>query len=605
MKRLLCLFALFTLVSPLLAYKTFKGNPRWPLKSGYHLTVNLHPDYFSRSSGWYSDAVLGVFDWSGLPGSSFRARVVQQRASYQNHADGINTWVRRDLGSSVGPSVSFVMYRGAVMLDCDVVFNTSTRWYWQANVFDPSANRHSPAHPISIRGVARAMAGRSAGLDHENGYVSCTNRHYSHGAHVQHTAGLGLLPHAEDRQGIRALYRGTGTEVNLKALAYMPPKTASSAAWRRWVGGSVRAGARLSFECQIENCGNVDVANYGVRWFLSRDKRFDNLDVRIQGAVGPRHPAHATWTIKSSGLVPANLVEGTYYLGMVVDPDNRLRERYENDNVALLGQINVVGTPDLAVEATRATSRATRGARVAISVTVRNRGNGTSPTFRAGLFSSSQNETRYNNIRSWWQGSFVGPSLRPGQVITRMVYVVVPNDACGGLKHVLHVHVDDLQRIVESNENNNVGRAALYVQWPQTSAYQIGVTQPVISSADPASRYSLCSHKSGSLPQNTWYVFLWGCSGTSPGLTIPGLGVLRLNFDACTNLGLSLFGTPLFDRLIGPQPPASFVGPVGRLVGGTWLRPVRGRSLHWSALYLVPGKNLVGVANSSVRMLVR
>lgn len=92
----------------------------------------------------------------------------------------------------------------------------------------------------------------------------------------------------------------------------------------------VSAGQALTVEQTVENHG-IASHTFQVRWYLSTNYLISTSDTllatstMIKGVGGPH-----TWT--RNVVLPANLASGTYWIGVVVDTQNAVAERNENNN---------------------------------------------------------------------------------------------------------------------------------------------------------------------------------------------------------------------------------------------------------------------------------
>lgn len=595
-------------LSALMAYKTFPGTPRWPLKGGVHYTLNLQPNSFQPNSPWDLEARWALQDWASIPATSLNVRVARNsNARYTNHADGINTWETTAQPNVSWYALSFVRYTGSTMTDVDVCLNVAPKFQWVTGEYDPTKERLRIDSPLSVRGVARSMIGRSLGLDYENNFLTTTNSWYTHGSGVQHAPGyVAMLPHANDRAGARFLYpKANEFETNLMVTGWREPKLGSGAARRIWHTGSYAAGASLPFTYYVENPGNVQMpASVRAGYYLSKDAKISTSDVLVGLNYWlPGVGKHEQWFMQSKAQLPARLASGDYYLGVIIDDKGSVKESYEDDNVALVGKIHIT-VPDLVMEALSVDDATPlRGGWVKASFAIRNVGQEPTPTSEVWLFLGIQNEMKYHPTRTWLRGKHGIPTLAAQGRYTSSLVFQVPPEICAEREYRLHIVVDPQDKVGEEREDNNLLRLGIRPRWSPTGGYSNGAMAPAVSATDPQSLFPLCSARTGSLPSGTLYLFLMTCSGTSPGIVVPGLGTLPLNWDVCSEIGFGLHGT-LFQNLVGVQGRAP-EGNAGRVLGGPWLQPLLGRVAHFASIYFVPQTGLVGITKNAVPMQVR
>ncbi|MEO1996328.1 MAG: choice-of-anchor Q domain-containing protein, partial [Planctomycetaceae bacterium] len=102
--------------------------------------------------------------------------------------------------------------------------------------------------------------------------------------------------------------------------------------------GALTPGDRFNFSYQISNSGAADAGEFGLEWYLSQDSIIEKSDHRIgrQNILGLA--AGATTPAAIKGLVLPTLADpiwngnGTYYVGMIVDPDGAIAESKEANN---------------------------------------------------------------------------------------------------------------------------------------------------------------------------------------------------------------------------------------------------------------------------------
>ncbi|GAB4158363.1 MAG: hypothetical protein Fur0037_25910 [Planctomycetota bacterium] len=192
------------------------------------------------------------------------------------------------------------------------------------------------------------------------------------------------------------------------------------------------------------------------------------------------------------------------------------------------------------------------GGTVTLRTTVLNTGPAAAGSFEVEHFLSRDTAFDTSDI---YLGGYTVPGLGVNQSSTDSRTVQLPMRAGAGL-YILFAVVDRANRVVEVDENNNLGRYAQFVQ---------GVTcTPTLEFRDdllyPYDRASVPAAGGGTvLPTviarcaapGTAYVIAWGGSGTQPGTTVaPGVTV-PLNADLLTSAGLGLVNGPIFAGFYG------------------------------------------------------
>lgn len=166
---------------------------------------------------------------------------------------------------------------------------------------------------------------------------------------------------------------------------------------------SVERGLTIDVTDVVRNTGNTKVAaTFRVGIYLSDDSAISTSDQLL----GVRYVSGLGSGKSSSGLgtmtIPANTTPGTYYVGAIVDDENRVEEVDEQNNAARSsscsdGRLEVTdpGTPqpDLVVLATsHSPCTVERGDSISVSDTVMNQGTAnTTASFRVAIYLSTDN----------------------------------------------------------------------------------------------------------------------------------------------------------------------------------------------------------------------
>ena len=612
-RRGLKLAALFALVLLLGAFTRFAGLPVWPRNAqNRNYVANLHPTPFPLNGAFYNEATRATFDWVATGANSFVDGATNIALSSNNHADGINTWEFVPQAAGV-LAVTFVRWTGSTMTDCDMQFtNTVT---WATGQADP--NEFLPDY--DFRGVARHETGHAIGFDHEDALLDNMNSYYTVGGFVPHAVGnsvsgrvYGQLPHADDKFGVRIAYPPPvpTTSVNVMCTSWREPAGLSGVARRLTLANSTyAAGAPIRVPVTVENQSNITInggptgLHLGI--YLSADKVINPAaDRGLAGfTFASNFGPHASGYYELDTVIPADVPAGTYYIGAYVDDAHAVAETSESDNFAWYGPITVTNRPDLVITGMQlSTATPVRGSTATATLTVQNIGLAPSVASAVHLYliPSADRAPRQNDF-------FVGapgvPALQPNESLVIPYPFVVPADICGGLQFFLHGEIDYGGWNQELNENNNAFAIPFTPQWPAANGLYVGTSEdgPFAYYQPFANFTTICARAQGvSLPRNTWFFLLWTCSGTTPGIPLPPFGTLQLNYDLCTELGLTFDGT-YFANSRGPV----VNGPAGNLAtinGGQWLFPLRGLVTHFTTIYadLASGQ-LVGIGGNAVR----
>ncbi len=573
-----------TAVLVLAAYTTFPGAPRWAFANGFHYIADLNTTSFPPSSVWDANAQYALADWRDMGSTGFTPGVRRNTTSGFVNNDGINTWMWSNQPTQGWLGITYARWSGGTLLEADVVYNARVDYPWTNGLVDPCADR--PYTPFNFRSVALHECGHAIGLDHTPGLLATMNPIYER-SWISHTGASGEAPHADDKNGCRALYFSGGNTYNFSATCWRP--NASGQASRIPFGTTVQAGSQFRFPIYIENQSNVSVtaAPYRLGVYMSTNDVISTGDIRIADVVfSGAWGAYAAGYYEFTVTVPSSMVAGTYHVGGIMDWTNALGEKFEGDNAARLGTMTVLAAPtppDLTIDSISAsTSTPARGETIGIKATVYNRGSTTAGSSQLYFYlSSDPNLNDYT--KDWFLVPVQVPAMGGNSTYPVTTSAVIPDDICAERTWYMHGVVDIFDAVKESQEGNNLGKVAIVPRWETQPGFRIGTTKQVID-ASAADTLTMCSKSRGMIgPPTTGYIFVWSCSGSSPGTPFPPLGILPINWDACTNVGFLLEGS-LFQGSVGLQSTAPQGSPF-TVVGGSWLAPIQSSNVDFAAVW--------------------
>jgi Matrixin/CARDB len=314
---------------------------------GASTTLSLNSTSFPAGNVFNNNAQFAMSDWNGVAGSAFRFFVNSTNCDPNVHlptSDNCVAFVAASsLNGALGVTTTASLFGS--MLNADVRFNVGTSWTSGLNVAD-----FSFGPPFSFRGVARHEFGHVLGLCHEDrtGNVVLMNSLYTAGGVKP------ANPHWDDRNGVRSLYSGSGSERDL--IAYMWKKTtndvtgcASSATFSVPVASVptlANAGDTVTLEYSFENAGNLASGNFNIAFLLSTNNIISIADTLVGTNLGASAPAHSRGTFTRALVVPGNTPPGTFFLGICLDQNNGVSESNEGNNCAVApGSVTIVEFP--------------------------------------------------------------------------------------------------------------------------------------------------------------------------------------------------------------------------------------------------------------------
>jgi subtilase family serine protease len=221
----------------------------------------------------------------------------------------------------------------------------------------------------------------------------------------------------------------------------------------------IAAGSNMTFTRSITNTGSDPSGSFTIRTYLSTNtiiSSFDTLvdDFTFSGGLAAGASDTSTVTI----ALPPSVLNGTYYVGFVIDEADSIPETDEFNNTAASSNTVTVYTPsqgiDLTVDLVKlSTYAAVPGNAVSISRIFRNGGTDNAGAMRVGIYISDDNVIdttdrliKKINLNSMNSGVVDGPS---GTIVT-----IPPNLAPGD--YWIGIIADDELKVTESDELNNM-----------------------------------------------------------------------------------------------------------------------------------------------------
>lgn len=220
------------------------------------------------------------------------------------------------------------------------------------------------------------------------------------------------------------------------------------------------AGQLLSVSEAVRNEGDGPAGTFQVGVYLSSDSIITPSDRLLGLRSVPSLAVGALSFGDDDLLVPANVPEGTYNVGVLVDVGGTQAELNEFDNVLLAGgQLTVhrPPRPDLAASAVSFGATAIdAGQPLNVTNSVQNLGVVAAGAFRVGIYISQDSEITTTDMLL---GERSLSSLAVGATSTAQGAYEVPAEIGAGTRYVGLV-VDHLATVLEQDETNNVLLAA-------------------------------------------------------------------------------------------------------------------------------------------------
>ncbi|MBN2562928.1 MAG: hypothetical protein JXQ75_18550 [Phycisphaerae bacterium] len=327
------------------SYFTYGGyTVVWP--GGQSLRY-LSPGTFPEGSDPDILIQASMGQWSSVPGGGFQYSfirlaedpVIDPYDGYSDTAAVPAEWL--------DPGVLGVTYMVNYMdqwYDMDILFSDypeDVGWHMLTNPDCEVTSHPTPDNGFSFYLVGLHELGHAIGLGHDPigdeppgspWFIATLNPGYPAGGPV----GQGNIVelHTDDRRGVRFLYPGSSTMVDLANASYCSQGPTLGKAVPTFVDPpSVTPGQELTAWCVIENFGTVGVTDVRQGFYLSTDGVVDSGDLLL-GDILWDMPANDGFEF-SVGIDIPDLLAGTYTFGSMLDDLDEVAEHYEDNNDAI------------------------------------------------------------------------------------------------------------------------------------------------------------------------------------------------------------------------------------------------------------------------------
>jgi len=93
-----------------------------------------------------------------------------------------------------------------------------------------------------------------------------------------------------------------------------------------------KRGDYINLKYMIKNLGNYGASGFTVKFYLSRDKNITSTDKYLGSRSIAGLAAGASITTTNQLYIPLSLAKGYYYIGIIVDTTNSIKESNEANN---------------------------------------------------------------------------------------------------------------------------------------------------------------------------------------------------------------------------------------------------------------------------------
>lgn len=310
------------------AYSWTTCGDRTVVWSGSRATMAINTTSFPVGSTWDGRLQNAMWHWNNVKGAGFNFFVARDTDGTFSHGNGVNEMYFSAADSGTALAVTHSRYTcywlfgyHAWRNEADVSFNTSYAWTTGPLSY---ANLGSP---YSFESVALHELGHVLGLGHEDRWMATMNSYYPN------SGPLGYYkewdPLADDREGVRFLYRDATTETDVAGSAF---KRSGSGTSTRVSSPTVASrGTFVTLEFSFANQG-TSTRTFDINFYLSTNSLISTADRYLGGNSGAWAAAGAMGTFSRTLFIPRDIAPGTYYLGFLLDPRGAIAENNESNN---------------------------------------------------------------------------------------------------------------------------------------------------------------------------------------------------------------------------------------------------------------------------------
>jgi hypothetical protein len=275
------------------------------------------------------NAVYGMWDvfshdWGttecvGIDHSNDRNEVFFAPASALDGAVG-TTWVRYDS--------CFWWFDTQHIVEADMAFDASQIVEWgspRCNTYQLFGARTTMTHEM----------GHALGLDHDDGFMNLMMTSDGEGKYCRNYV---IEPHPDDASGGRYLYGSGNRSTDIGASEHRLAGPNDVELNTSPGTEMVCPGSKYTFRWSVGNMGTEDVT-YNVAWYLSTNDIISTADIRVGSNTGAHENAGSVNTWSRTITIPGSVSYGTeYFLGTIVDYDDKVSERYVTNNATYMAR---------------------------------------------------------------------------------------------------------------------------------------------------------------------------------------------------------------------------------------------------------------------------
>ena len=265
---------------------------------------------------------------------------------------------------------------------------------------------------------------------------------------------LGMI--ADNRDGVNELDESnnivsSSSRIDIEEPADLVPDSPSGP-------NTAQAGQQVSISWRIDNTGDDTSGWFYWEMYISTDSTITTSDTKLGSTQQANSISGGSYRSGTySPTLPSNLVQGTYYFGIIADSSSRVTEGDETNNIEVGNSIYIT-VPDYDLEATSISvdsgyRQVCEGADIYISLTVTNLGSDNAGShYYEALVSTG------NSVSAIYTGTSLGYASGtanvPSYTHTSMM-ATLPTSITPGTYYV-GLYADYGDYISETDENNNI-----------------------------------------------------------------------------------------------------------------------------------------------------
>lgn len=203
----------------------------------------------------------------------------------------------------------------------------------------------------------------------------------------------------------------------------------------------------------VQNAGNVTASSSYISYFLSEDVEFDSRDIFLGRTFISTITSGSTQSCSYSATLPQETHSGSYYIWILADSTNRVKESNEGNNAIRSAVFSVIGDlkPDLVPVSLHGPAQASPGESISVKIGIDNKGQVPSQVTTVAFYVSSDRTLGSGDI---YLGSARLPGIDSGATLTLSYDATIPASVASGT-YYLGTCIDYSNVVEESNENNN------------------------------------------------------------------------------------------------------------------------------------------------------